>query len=411
MPDIDLYQLLGVSKSASDDDIKKSYRRLAKEYHPDKNPNAGDKFKEISFAYEVLSDPDKRRTYDMHGLQGLREGGGMDTAGEDLLSHLFGGGGGLGGLFGMPGMGGGRRRGPRKGDDTVYPLQVTLEELYNGKVSKLKLNKSVICSGCGGSGGRDGARAQGCRTCQGRGVRVQIRQLGPGMMQQTQSVCGDCGGEGEVIGDRDKCRLCDGQKTTSQVKLLEVHVDKGMRDGQHITFREEGNQKPDMKPGDVVVVLQQTPHETFSRQNNDLIMKRTITLTEALCGFSFPVKQLDGRNIVVTSAQGEVIPPGALKGVRGEGFPIHRNPFEKGNLYIKFDVSFPDDYWANEAVYTQLEAMLPPRPESQRLEGEHVEDVHLETFNSEASARNSRARAEDSDGEGEGKPSVQCAHQ
>ncbi|MCL4126930.1 UNVERIFIED_CONTAM: hypothetical protein GTU68_015419, partial [Idotea baltica] len=176
MADNKLYDLLNVSRGASDSDIRKQYRKLAKEYHPDKNPEAGDKFKEISFAYDILSDPRKREIYDRLGLKGLQEGGGDSSGGfgfgDDIFSSLFGGGGGgmPFGLFGgLGGMRGGRR-GPRKGESTVHKLKVTLEELYNGKTSKLQLSKNVICIECQGLGGRAGA-LQPCRTCNGRGIK------------------------------------------------------------------------------------------------------------------------------------------------------------------------------------------------------------------------------------------------
>ncbi|XP_013777769.1 dnaJ homolog subfamily A member 2-like [Limulus polyphemus] len=191
MADTKLYDLLGVSRNASDLEIKKAYRKLAKEFHPDKNPEKGEKFKEISYAYEVLSDQKKREIYDRHGIKGLQEGGtDGGFASEDIFSHLFGG-----GLFGGMGRGSGRRK---ISEDTVHPLKVSLENLYNGKTAKLQLNRNVICKTCDGYGGKPGA-LQSCQTCNGRGIKVTFRQLGPGMMQQTQTSCPDCGGEGKYM--------------------------------------------------------------------------------------------------------------------------------------------------------------------------------------------------------------------
>uniref|UniRef100_G1N0V2 Uncharacterized protein n=1 Tax=Meleagris gallopavo TaxID=9103 RepID=G1N0V2_MELGA len=158
-------------------------RKLAKEYHPDKNPNAGDKFKEISFAYEVLSNPEKRELYDRYGEQGLREGSGGSSGMDDIFSHIFGG-----GLFNF--MGGQSRK-------NALFCRVSLEDLYNGKTTKLQLSKNVLCSACNGQGGKAGA-VQKCNACRGRGVRIMIRQLAPGMVQQMQSVCSDCNGEGKL---------------------------------------------------------------------------------------------------------------------------------------------------------------------------------------------------------------------
>lgn len=161
--------------------FSQQYRKLAKEFHPDKNPEAGDKFKEISYAYEVLSDPKKRQTYDKYGLKGMQEGAQDGFPGDDLFSHLFGG-----GLFGgFGGFGGGSRR-RQRGEDTIHPLKVTLEDLYNGKTAKLQLSKNIICAACEGRGGKVGA-VQTCKTCKGSGLKVTYRQLGPGMTQQLQS--------------------------------------------------------------------------------------------------------------------------------------------------------------------------------------------------------------------------------
>ncbi|XP_016387148.1 dnaJ homolog subfamily A member 2-like [Sinocyclocheilus rhinocerous] len=144
--DTKLYDILGVSPSASENELKKAYRKLAKEYHPDKNPNAGDKFKEISFAYEVLTNPEKKDLYDRYGEQGLREGGCGGGGMDDIFSHIFGG-----GLFGfMGGQGRSRNGGRRRGEDMVHPLKVSLEDLYNGKTTKLQLSKNVLCSTCNG---------------------------------------------------------------------------------------------------------------------------------------------------------------------------------------------------------------------------------------------------------------------
>ncbi|XP_026676575.1 dnaJ homolog subfamily A member 2 [Diaphorina citri] len=346
MADTKLYEVLGVSKSASDQEIKKAYRKLAKEFHPDKNPEAGDKFKEISFAYEVLSDEKKRATYDRYGIQGIKEkagGGGADFS-DDLISQLFGG-----RLFGMGGPFGGHSRGrPHRGEDTVHPLKVSLEDLYNGKTTKLQLTKSVICSTCNGKGSKSGATFT-CASCRGCGFKIHHRIIGPNMTQQIQARCSDCQGEGEVMNEKDRCGSCAGRKTLSVKKVLEVNVDKGMKEMQKIYFRGEGDQQPDQEPGDVIIVLEQKPHDRFQRQGINLVTTETITLTEALCGFTKVIKHLDDRQLLITHPPGEVIKPEDIKGIVGEGMPIYKNPYEKGTLYIKFDVQFPESYFNNDA--------------------------------------------------------------
>ncbi|XP_067007681.1 dnaJ homolog subfamily A member 2 [Anabrus simplex] len=409
MADTKLYDVLGVGRNASDLEIKKAYRKLAKEFHPDKNPEAGDKFKEISFAYEVLSDPKKRSVYDKYGLKGMQEVGhdGPTFAPDDLFSHLFGG-----GLFGM-GMGGMRSRRPHRGEDMIHSLKVTLEDLYNGKTAKLQLSKNVICTVCDGKGGRTGA-SYTCRTCRGSGIKVTYRQLGPGMSQQLQSRCPDCGGEGEVINEKDRCSVCRGKKVVNETKILEVHVDKGMRENQKIYFRGEGDQQPDVEPGDVIIVLHQKPHEKFQRSGDDLLMTHSISLTEALCGFCMTLKHLDGRDLLIKHPMGQVVKPGDVKGIEGEGMPHHRNPFEKGNLYIKFDVTFPENHFANEITLKELEMLLPARPTFNMPKGEQVEEVDLHEFdpNDRSAGGSGRQEAYASDDDDHPGPAgVQCAHQ
>lgn len=251
-------------------------------------------------------------------------------------------------------------------------------------------------------------------------MKVTYRQLGPGMMQQLQAVCSDCAGQGEIFNDADKCKTCSGKKVVVESKILEVHVDKGMRDGERITFRGEGDQQPNVEPGDVVIVLQQKPHETFERQGSDIYMSQSISLTEALCGFTLVQKHLDGRSLVIRSSPGEVITPGKTKGIRGEGMPIHRNPFEKGNLYIKFDVKFPEKQFASEQKLADLEKLLPARPPVPHVDmnDENVAEVDLHDFDPNQEKTNGSGRSDaayDSDDEGgprgghPGGPGVQCA--
>ncbi|XP_030747818.1 dnaJ homolog subfamily A member 2-like [Sitophilus oryzae] len=407
MADNKLYDILGVSRNASDNEIKKQYRKLAKEFHPDKNPEAGDKFKEISYAYEVLSDPKKRSTYDKVGLKGMQEGAHQGF--DDPLSHLFGG-----GLFGgFGGFGGGSMHRRQRGEDTIHPLKVTLEDMYNGKTSKLQLSKNVICTSCSGTGNKTGEPPEKCHSCNGCGMKVTYRSLGPGMAQQVQSCCPDCRGEGEVIKEKDRCTTCHGQKVCNETKILEVHVDKGMRENQKIFFRGEGDQQPNVEHGDVVIILQQKPHERFERKGNDLYMKHTISLTEALCGFTFLVHHLDKRDLLIRHPAGNVIKPGDVKTVSQEGMPVYKNPFERGNLYITFDIKFPEDHFAPEDTLKQLESILPPRLAFSMPEGEHVEEVDLVDFdpNERSSNSGSRGEAYASDDEEHHRPGMQCVHQ
>lgn len=169
------------------------------------------------------------------------------------------------------------------------------------------------------------------------------------MVQQMQAICRECSGEGEILNEKDRCKQCVGKKTIKQKKNFEVHIDKGMQDGQKITYRGESNQEPGgVETGDLIVVLQQADHETFTRNHDDLFMSHTINITEALCGFKLVIKHLDGRSLVLNHPAGEVISPGMIRAIPKEGMPIYKNPFEKGNLYVKFDVKFPENNELNE---------------------------------------------------------------
>lgn len=295
----------------------------------------------------------------------------------------------------------------------VHPLKVSLEDLYNGKTTKLQLSKNVLCSACNGQGGKAGA-VQKCVACRGRGMRVMIRQLAPGMVQQMQSVCTDCNGEGEVINEKDRCKKCEGHKVCKETKLLEVHVDKGMRHGQKITFSGEADQAPGVEPGDIVLVLQEKEHEDFKRDGSDLHMVQRIGLVEALCGFQMTIAHLDGRQLLVKYPAGKVIEPGSTRMVKGEGMPQYRNPFEKGDLYIKFDVQFPENNWISPEKLNELECLLPARSENPIIAAD-AEEVDLTDFDrSQGSGGGARREAYNDSSDEEGGhhgPGVQCAHQ
>jgi len=406
------YDLLGVSRDVGEPELKKQYRKLAMQYHPDKNPGnpaAADKFKEISHAYEILSDPQKREIYNQYGEEGLNDNGGGFSA-EDIFSQFFGG-----GFFG----GGGPRRGgrpqQRRGEDLQHPLKVTLEDLYRGKTTKLSLQKSVLCSECDGKGSKNPQAVKKCEGCRGQGIKVSLRQIAPGMVQQMQQTCTDCRGAGEVIREKDRCTKCSGSKTYSEKKVLDVYIDKGMRHGQRVVFSGEGDQAPDVIPGDIIVVLQQKEHPTFKREGDDLIMEQELTLHEALCGYELRITHLDGRILRVKSNEGEVVTPGDIKCIVGEGMPMHKRPYEKGRLIIRFNVVFPKSL--NAASVQLIEKALPKPKAKPAVKEEDVEDVELSEF----VAHNERGRHthtrsgeayEEDDEEGHGHPpGVSCAQQ
>lgn len=395
------YNILGVGKDASANDIKKAYRKLAMKHHPDKGGDA-DKFKEITRAHEILSDPEKKSNYDKYGEKGIDGGpGGMDAG--DIFSSFFGGGG-----------GGGGRRGPKKGKDVRFRLAVELADLYNGGTKKLRLTKSIICAACKGAGG---ANVRKCPGCKGSGVRVYMRQLGPGMVQQIQAHCDDCGGEGEIMSAKDRCKECAGEKIQKVKKTLEVHINAGMRNGEKVVFRGESDESPGLQPGDVIVELECKKHPLFVRQGDHLFLKKKITLLESLTGFSFSFEHLDGRIIKVQTQKNQITPHESFKLVQDEGFPTHRNKVIRGNLYIEFLVQWPESL--NPKAANQLKDLLPGPDASDNFveekDGAEVEEVRLEDVNMEQERRRMKQEAqmhgEDDDDEDGGPQQASCRAQ
>lgn len=326
----DFYKILGVSQDASDNDIKKAYRKLSLKYHPDKNQGdevAQKKFMDVTEAYEVLSDPDKRQVYDVDGedgLKGQKQGGG--GGGMNPFDIFFGGGGGGGGA-------GGRRKGP----DFRTEFAVSLEELYLGAKKQLNVNRLVLCKACKGTGAKGGATTK-CKACGGKGMRMTVQQLGPGFNVQMQQQCDACGGRGHVAAHA--CPVCGGSKRVNEEKTLEVVLEKGMPDGHEVVFERASEQHPDMTPGDVILKLKIQSHPRFTRRGNDLHMSHSISLREALLGFTLNILHLDGRQVEMKISG--VTPHDSVKVIKGEGMPHHEAPSIKGDLHVKFSVRFPD---------------------------------------------------------------------
>ncbi|KAF7185884.1 Mitochondrial protein import protein mas5 [Pseudocercospora fuligena] len=417
------YDVLGVSPDADESKLKTAYRKSALKHHPDKNahdPSAAEKFKEISHAYEVLSDPQKRQLYDQYGEEGLEQGGmgGGGMAAEDLFAQFFGGGGGgFGGMFGGGGM---RDQGPKKARTIHHVHKVSLEDIYRGKVSKLALQKSVICSKCEGRGGKEGA-VKTCAGCNGQGMKTMMRQMGP-MIQRFQTVCPDCNGEGETIREKDKCKQCNGKKTVIERKVLHVHVDRGVQSGTKIDFRGEGDQMPGVQPGDVQFEIEQKPHPRFQRKGDDLFYHAEIDLLTALAGGAIYIEHLDERWLTVEVLPGEVISPGEIKVIRGQGMPSYRH-HDFGNLYVQFEVKFPerlsgppdaDGYPTplSKAQIQALESVLPPRmPQQIPPPDAMTEDYQLEKVDPMREGDRAAKATEEDDEDMQGGERVQCASQ
>lgn len=364
-----------------------------------------------------MSDAEKRQTYDRYGKEGLRQGGGADPF--DVYNSFFGG---------MFGGGFGGRRGPqgrRRGEDVVHHLQISLEDLYNGKTKKIALTKDVLCTSCTGSGAKKGVTPKSCTSCDGQGVKMVVKPIGPGMVQQMQVVCPECRGKGEILKDADKCTQCRGEKVEKVKKTLEVFIEKGMQNGTKIPFLGESDEAPGQDPGDLIFVVVQKPHATFTRSGNDLTIEKTITLHEALCGFQFTIPHMDGRVLAVKSAPGEIIKPNDVRAIADEGMPLKGNPMKKGRLFVEFKIDFPKQSSFSAAQLTQLASILPaPSSKPAIPTGDEVENVSLssQTVDPKAQQQQGAGRGghqhhhghdddEDDGHPGRGGPGVQCAQQ
>lgn len=318
------YKTLGIERDATAQQIKKAFRKLSLQYHPDKNQGneeARKKFVEITEAYEVLSDEEKRQIYDLGGEEGLKK----QNEPSSPFDMFFGGGGGRGGR-------GGRQKGP----DFRMEFEVTLNDIYNGAEKEFNVNRKVLCMKCRGTGAKGGETTK-CKKCKGKGVVMSLQQLGPGFNVQMQSNCEKCGGKGKTF--KTACPHCKGKKVVPEEKSLSAVVEKGMPNGHEIVFERASEQSPETVPGDVILVVKTKNHKTYTRKGNDLHHTMTISLKEALLGFSKELEQLDGRPITIK--RDSVTYQDYVLTVPGEGMPHHNFPSDKGKLFVKFKVAFP----------------------------------------------------------------------
>jgi DnaJ family protein A protein 2 len=287
-----------------------------------------------------------------------------------------------------------------------HQLSVTLEDLYKGKSTRLAIPRNVICDKCKGKGGKEGA-VRTCPTCNGQGTRFVVRQMGM-MIQQIQQPCSDCDARGEIINQKDKCKSCDGKKVVRERKVTEVYIKPGMRDGQAITLYGQGDEGPNMQPGDVIIVIDEAPHPLFKRKNNDLIYEAQIDLITALAGGYIAIKHVSGRTLKVNILPGEVIKPDDSRVISGEGMPDPTAPDHKGNLYVHFTINFPPPNWTDTANIAKLASILPPAKVPDIPKDAVVDDVVLSSMDTSSY---SHAQAASSEDEEDGRPSVQCAQQ
>jgi molecular chaperone DnaJ len=357
----DYYEILGVSKSASADEIKKAYRKVAMQFHPDRNPGdkvAEEKFKEAAEAYEILSDQDKRVQYDRFGHAGVsangrgggQYGGGMnmedifsqfgDIFGEDIFGSFFGGGGG-----GARTRGGQRARGTR-GSNLRIKLKLTYEEIAKGVTKNIKVKKYVSCNVCHGSGAKDKGSIQTCSTCGGSGQVRKITSTFLGQMQ-TVTTCPTCNGEGSTI--TSKCSNCKGEGRVYGEETVNIDIPAGVQEGMQLNISGRGNagERGGM-PGDLIILIEEEPHKELQREGLNVAYELYISFTDAVFGTQVEVPTIDGRAKIK-------IPAGTQSGkifrLKGKGFPAV-NSYEKGDQLVHVNV------WTPQHVSSEEKAML-----------------------------------------------------
>lgn len=336
------YSILGLNKNCSEEEIKKTYKKLALKWHPDKNklPEANEKFKQISEAYAVLSNSEQRKIYDSQGLDGLKAQQTQQAQQAQQAAQM------PTSLFDMfPGMFGAGHQGhnnqPTKGNSVQFTITISLREAYSGCVKRLKIARDVICERCHGSGlsYKSMITNTKCSLCSGQGGRIELRQIAPGMFNQQHILCVKCNGTGEYIPDSDCCQTCQAKKVIKQDNILEINIEKGIKSGNNITFKEQSDQYPNRVPGDLIVMINVQPEcDGFMLDGNDLIYKKTLSLRDALTGFEFVIEHLDGRKLMVKNETDILTPQSKLK-IPGEGMPTISKT--NGDLNVLFDVIFP----------------------------------------------------------------------
>ena len=346
----DYYEVLGVEKNASADEIKKAYRKMAIKYHPDKNPGdkeAEEKFKEAAEAYSVLSDADKKARYDQFGHSGV-EGAGPDFSGgfgnlNDILNDLFGGafGGGFGGFGGFGGGFGGARGGQRqqkvyRGRDIRVRVKLTLEEIAKGVEKEISIEKSVPCTECGGKGAKNSSDIKTCSACNGTG---QVQRVTNSIFGQTvtYSTCQQCGGEGKVV--TNPCRSCGGTGLVRKRETIKVKIPAGVEAGMQLTIQGEGHAaKNNGINGDLLVVIEEQEHQDLKREGNNLYYTKVISLPDAILGAEVEVPCLDGPYKIKVDAGTQ---SGTVVRLRNKGLPTVNGYGGTGDMYVKFAVWIP----------------------------------------------------------------------
>lgn len=374
----DYYEILGIEKTATEEDIKKSYRKLAIKWHPDKNPGnkeeAETKFKEISEAYGVLSDSEKRNIYDKYGEKGVQQheggGGSGGHSPEDIFNMFFGGRSPFGGTEEM------YEAQTKKTDPKVVEIPTNLKEMYTGSKKKITLKLKRLCNDCNGEGGKN---MKNCDGCNGRGIIVINRMIGPGMVQRMQTVCEKCNGSKKIA--EKKCNTCNGNKVTIMEQPFILDIEPGTENGTQKIFQDMGDQLPDEIKGDVIFIVKETNNTLFKRVGNNLIFNHTIKLCDSIIGTNISFNHINGEKILFK--EDNMIKENAYTIVKNKGMPISNQPGKFGNLYVVYSIEYPD----KKLSYSEKEVLKRILPSSNieinnnEIDVESIENALHDNFN------------------------------
>lgn len=422
MEEENLYEILEIESNATSSEIKRAYRKLALKYHPDKvsedeRESSEIQFKKVSYAYEILIDEEKRYNYDQFGSADPQAsyasnpfeqfyGGNFNEFGGNDFHDFFNGGG--------DSRNGGNRTHRQRTEDAHIKVEVTLEDLYLGKVIRTTSTRNIICTQCKGSGLRSSnAVSKQCGICHGEGHTRKIKRVAPGLVAQEYVDCTTCNGTGKIYRTRDRCKLCSGTRIIEETKILEFEIQKGSPNIGQIVKKGESDEFPGKQAGDIILDYTCKTHEWFERKGDDLYSSFKLPLAEALTGFTKQVTvHLDGRSIQINVPAGKVIRPGNYIKLAGEGMPKASKSWfsskKSGDLYLKPEIEFPRDNWYLEKNdLLKIRNILPSSAEKLDLGPEAnidlftdfttISEDELPTYESEQDKYDNRYQDQDQD--------------